>query len=356
MSPCRLLIVDASTVIRRALTVALAGEPGIEVVGSASSGRVALMKLPLLRPDVVALDADLPDRESPWTLAAIRAAAPRLPIVLLSAASPRAAAATADALHHGANDYIVKPDGDVPSDGSIALLCAHLVSKIDACCLSAVAHRPVARAHGPGAASIGARVDVVAIGVSTGGPSALMELIPQFAADFPVPILIVQHMPPMFTNLLAERLAARSSIKVIEGTHARLVEPGHAWIAPGGFHMAVERDSRGAIRLTTHQDARENSCRPAVDVLFRSVATVYGPHALAVVMTGMGQDGLRGCERIQAAGGQVLAQDESSSVVWGMPGGVARAGLADQVLPLDRLGAEIIDRVDRDRQRARVTA
>ena len=355
MSPCRLLIVDASTVIRRALTVALSGEPGIEVVGSASSGRIAMMKLPLLHPDVVALDADLPGSESLETLAAIRAASPRVPVVLLSAPSPRATAATAEALSHGANDYIVKPDGDVPSDVSLTLLCAHLVSKIDACCLSAVAHRPAPSPRRRSVFATDARVDVVAIGVSTGGPGALMELIPQFAADFPVPILIVQHMPPVFTNLLAERLTARSSIKVIEGTQSRLVEPGYAWIAPGGYHMAIARDG-GAIRLQTHQDARENSCRPAVDVLFRSVAAVYGPHALAVVMTGMGQDGLRGCEQIQAAGGHVLAQDESSSVVWGMPGGVARAGLADQVLPLDQLGAEIIDRVYRHRQLASVTA
>ena len=193
------------------------------------------------------------------------------------------------------------------------------------------------------------RVDVVAIGVSTGGPAALMEMIPKFPADFPVPILIVQHMPPIFTNLLAERLALRASIAVAEGALSHLLTPGHAWIAPGGLHMAVECDGE-AVRLTTHRDPPENSCRPAVDVLFRSVARVYGPRALAVVMTGMGQDGLRGCEQIQAAGGQVLVQDESSSVVWGMPGIVARSGLADRVLALSELGAEIIERVYRHRQ------
>jgi two-component system, chemotaxis family, protein-glutamate methylesterase/glutaminase len=355
MSPCRLLIVDASAVIRRALTAALSAETGIEVVGSASSGRIAMMKLPLLRPDVIALDVDLPGSETLDTLAAIRAATPRVPVVLLSAASARATAATTDALKRGARDYIVKPEGDVPSGVSIALLGADLVSKIDTYCLSAVAHRPALTPGRRSGFPPNARVDIVAIGVSTGGPSALMELLPQFAADFPVPIVIVQHMPPMFTNLLAERLTARSQIKVIEGAQSRLVEPGHAWIAPGGFHMAVVRDDAG-IRLITHRDAREHSCRPAVDVLFRSVAAVYGPHALAVVMTGMGQDGLRGCEHIHAAGGHVLAQDEPSSVVWGMPGGVARAGLADQVLPLDQLGAEIIERVYRDREIARVTA
>ena len=355
MRPRRLLIVDASTVIRRALTAALSAEPGVEVVGSASSGRIALMKLPLLRPDVVALDVDLPETESVDTLAAIRRASPRLPVVLLTTATPRAAAATVDALSRGANDYILKPDAAVPSHESLTILGAHLVAKIEACCLTAVAGRPAPITRRLGAASTDARVDVVAIGVSTGGPGALMDLVPAFAADFPVPILIVQHMPPMFTRLLAERLAARASVTVAEGVPSHLVEPGHAWIAPGGFHMAIERDG-GAVRLITYQGPPENSCRPSVDVLFRSVADVYGPHALAVVMTGMGQDGLRGCAQIQAAGGRVLAQDESSSVVWGMPGGVARAGLADQILPLSRLGVEIVARVYRCRQMACETA
>jgi len=192
----------------------------------------------------------------------------------------------------------------------------------------------------------------VAIGVSTGGPQALMEVIPAFTVDFPVPILIVQHMPPVFTKLLAERLAARASIPVGEGMLYQTLSPGQAWIAPGDFHMSVERDG-DEIRLLTDRRAPENSCRPSADVLFRSVAQVYGGQVLAVVMTGMGQDGLRGCEQVRAAGGQIIVQDEASSVVWGMPGYVARAGLADQIVPLKRLGAEIIDRVWRDRYSAR---
>ena len=351
----RLLIVDASTVIRQRLTAALAAEPAIDVVGSAASGRSALMKLPLLRPDVVALDADLPGTDSLETLAAIRLASPRLPVVLLSTAAPRVAASTVDALSQGANDYVMKPDAAVPSDKAIAQLCTHLVARIDECCPRAAGPRPAAVAHRPAPRAADARVDVVAIGVSTGGPGALMELIPVFPADFRVPILIVQHMPPMFTKLLGERLASRARIMVAEGAPSRLIEPGHAWIAPGGFHMAVERDGRG-VRLTMNQAPPENSCRPSVDVLFRAVAEVYGPHALAIVMTGMGQDGLRGCERIQAAGGHVFAQDESSSVVWGMPGVVARAGLADQILPLGALGAAIVERVYRHRPGACVTA
>jgi two-component system chemotaxis response regulator CheB len=187
-------------------------------------------------------------------------------------------------------------------------------------------------------------VEVVAIGASTGGPNALAALFPAFPADFPVPIVIVQHMPPVFTGRLAERLSLLSSVETEEAENGELVRLGRAWLAPGDYHMALARDAE-AIRLRTHQGPPENSCRPSVDVLFRSVAEVYGPGVLAVILTGMGQDGLRGCERIRAVGGQVLAQDAATSVVWGMPGAVARAGLADVVLPLDQLGMEIVRRV-----------
>jgi two-component system chemotaxis response regulator CheB len=197
-------------------------------------------------------------------------------------------------------------------------------------------------------------VDVVAIGVSTGGPTALAEVLPRIAADFPVPIVIVQHMPPLFTKLLADRLDKRCSLRVEEGRPGAVLLPGTIWIAPGDWHMTVERAS-GSVVLRTHQGAQENSCRPAVDVLFRSVASVYGPRVLAVVLTGMGQDGLRGCEHVREAGGQVIVQDQATSVVWGMPGYVAEAGLAHRVLPLDGIAAEIARRAVRPAA-ARVTA
>jgi two-component system, chemotaxis family, protein-glutamate methylesterase/glutaminase len=187
-------------------------------------------------------------------------------------------------------------------------------------------------------------VQVVAIGVSTGGPNALADVVGRLPADFPVPLVIVQHMPPMFTRLLAERMSAQFPIRVQEGSSGSVLQPGQAWIAPGDHHMIVVRDGLHA-RLLLHQDPPENSCRPAVDVLFRSVAKTFGPHSLAVILTGMGQDGLRGCEAVREAGGQILAQDEATSVVWGMPGAVARAGLADRVLPLSRIADEILSRV-----------
>ncbi len=184
----------------------------------------------------------------------------------------------------------------------------------------------------------------MAIGVSTGGPKALATLLPGLAKNFPVPVLIVQHMPPLFTRMLAERLAAVSGFTTREGENGALLLPGEVWVAPGGLHLELER-SGTTVRLRTQDGPPENSCRPAVDVLFRSVALLYGSRTLAVVLTGMGQDGLRGCERIREAGGQVLAQDEASSVVWGMPGAVSQAGLANRVLPLSQLAFEINRRV-----------
>src|SRR5205807_10149726 len=161
-----------------------------------------------------------------------------------------------------------------------------------------------------------------------------------FAADFAVPIVIVQHMPAVFTKHLADRLASKAAIGVREGVAGGLVEPGQAWVAPGDYHMAVTR-SGANVCVKLHQEPEENSCRPAVDVLFRSAAQIYGAGVLAVVLTGMGKDGLRGCQCVREAGGTVLAQDEASSVVWGMPGFVAKAGLAHEVLPLTQMGTEI---------------
>ena len=182
---------------------------------------------------------------------------------------------------------------------------------------------------------------MVCVGTSTGGPNALVEVFKRLPADFPLPILIVQHMPPVFTAMLAERLTTLGGVPVREAAEGLRVLPGNAYIAPGGKHMEVRRMGLNLF-LHLQEEPPENSCRPSVDVLFRSAALAYGPHILAVVMTGMGQDGLRGCEWIKERGGRVLAQDEASSVVWGMPGYVAQAGLADSVLPLNQIAGEIV--------------
>jgi two-component system, chemotaxis family, protein-glutamate methylesterase/glutaminase len=198
----------------------------------------------------------------------------------------------------------------------------------------------------PGPRPLRARtpVEIVAIGASTGGPNALAVMLAQLPADFPVPIVIVQHMLATFTRHFAARLSQQSKLKIVEAAEGDVLVPGHAYVARGDYHLLVERRA-GRAGLVLNQDKVENFCRPAVDVLFRSVAHTYGASSLAVVLTGMGQDGLVGCGAIREAGGEVLVQDEPTSVVWGMPGFVARAGLANHVMPLEDLGVEVRRRV-----------
>lgn len=343
MSKIRVLIVDDAVVFRRTVADELAADPAIEVVGTAANGRIALAKLPQLSPDLVILDVEMPELDGLATLREIRKTYPKLPVIMFSARTERGAEATLDALALGATDYFAKPTGG-NLDASLKVLREELIPEIKALCLRptspAAAKSPVVNYPGPG----NRRIDVVAIATSTGGPNALADLFAALPADFPVPIVAVQHMPPMFTRLLAERLSARSAIKVEEGRAGGPLRPGHAWIAPGDYHMIVTREGSES-RVSLHQDPPENSCRPAADVLFRSVAWHFGPATLGVVLTGMGQDGLRGCEAIREAGGQVIAQDEATSVVWGMPGFVVKAGLTDRVLPLALIAPEIVRRV-----------
>jgi two-component system, chemotaxis family, protein-glutamate methylesterase/glutaminase len=362
MRKIRVLIVDDSIVIRKLLTDALSAEPAIEVVGSAANGRIALDKLPQFSPDLVTLDVEMPEMDGLETLAVFRKTYPKLPVIMFSTLTQRGAGSTLEALALGASDYVTKPANVGSVSAGIQRIREELIPKIKALCGRVVGMErsapalPARTATGNGLATnlrtspagprtVSQRVDIVAIGVSTGGPQALAALLPQLPTAFPVPIVVVQHMPAMFTKLLAERLATQSTIKVSEGVVGGILTAGKAWVAPGDYHMVLERKGT-AICLRMHQGPPENSCRPAVDVLFRSVAEMYGPHVLGVVLTGMGQDGLRGCEAIKAAGGQIVVQDEASSVVWGMPGFVARAGLADTILPLNRLATEIIRRAE----------
>jgi two-component system chemotaxis response regulator CheB len=280
---------------------------------------------------------------------------------MFSALTERGAAATLDALALGATDYFTKPTEEGTLDASLAVIREQLIPEIKALCATgcgrrasgaaASASRPPSGLDRPAVVQPPRRptappgpIQVLAIGASTGGPNALAELFRRLPADFPVPIVMVQHMPPLFTRLLAERLTAQFPIRVQEASSGSGLQPGQAWIAPGDHHLIVVRDGL-QVRMLLHQDPPENSCRPAVDVLLRSVAKSFGPHSLAVILTGMGQDGLRGCEAIREAGGQILVQDEATSVVWGMPGYVARAGLADRVLPLSLIADEILRRV-----------
>jgi two-component system, chemotaxis family, protein-glutamate methylesterase/glutaminase len=343
----RVLIVDDSVVIRKILADTLAEDSEIQVVGTASDGHIALAKIAQLNPDLVTLDVEMPVMNGLETLAEVRKLYPKLPVIMFSTLTERGASATLDALALGASDYATKPSNTGSPEVAIESIRHELIPKIKALCAAHVrkplpipamrpAPRPRILAH--------PRIEIVAIGTSTGGPNALAEVFPGIPKDFPVPIVTVQHMPPVFTRLLAERLASKSAIPVEEGTAEAELAPGHAWIAPGNFHMVVKRTGLRR-RLDLNQDAPENSCRPAVDVLFRSVAAAYGPNALGVVMTGMGADGVIGSQAIRDAGGEVIIQDEASSVVWGMPGLVHAAGQEDGVYALKQLAPEITRRV-----------
>jgi two-component system chemotaxis response regulator CheB len=353
MSRIRILVVDDSVVIRKVLSDTLSEDRTLEVVGVASDGRIALAKIPLLKPDLITLDVEMPVMNGLETLAAIRKLYLKLPVIMFSTLTERGASATLDALALGASDYATKPSNTGNPEVAIARVRAELIPKIKALCgVGPLKLQPLPRTRPPAKVRVRSNsnspIEVVAIGTSTGGPNALAEVLPRIPGDFPVPIVVVQHMPPIFTRLLAERLAGRSAIPVEEGSADTVLSPGHAWIAPGNFHMKVARAGL-SCRLYLNQSPPENSCRPAVDVLFRSVAAAYGANVLAVVMTGMGADGVLGAQEICDAGGRVIIQDEASSVVWGMPGLVHTSGLADAAYPLDHLAAEITRRVVQSR-------
>ncbi|MEP0919460.1 chemotaxis response regulator protein-glutamate methylesterase [Leptolyngbya sp. DQ-M1] len=363
MQPIRVLIVDDAVMVRSRLSKILAAEPQIEVVGVASSGRIALARLSQLNPDVIILDIEMPDLDGLQTLAQIRQLNPRLPVIMFSAMTTIGAIATLDALSLGASDYATKPSQMDNVDHLTDYLRATLIPKIKALSQKITQNRsaPISdispKATPTTAAFSSSQLhrssaEIVAIGVSTGGPNALAALLSELPADFPVPIVIVQHMPPMFTKLLAERLSTKCALPVWEATLGAKLRPGTVWIAPGDYHLRV-KDTDSTVQLVIDQSPARNFCRPSADVLLESVAEVYGDRALGVILTGMGQDGLRGCQKIHDRNGQILAQDEASSVVWGMPGFVVNAGLADAVLPLDQIMPEILRRVNRSSTLAR---
>ncbi len=342
MPPTRILVVDDSVVVRRTLTEALSSEPGFEVVGAAADGKVGIRKTEQLQPDVVILDVEMPEMDGLEALTEIRRRWPRLPVIMFSALTERGAGVTIDALLRGASDYCAKPTGGPAHRAVDERVRETLAPKIRALCTPPAVE--VGALQTSARASCTGRVDAVVIGSSTGGPNALGVLVPALVPDLQVPIFLVQHMPPQFTRLLAERLASQGPIPFREAEDGMRLEDGRGYVAPGNRHLLVT-GAPGAWRVALGDGPPENSCRPAVDATLRSAVEAFGSGVLCVVLTGMGQDGLRGCERVRAAGGQVLAQDEATSVVWGMPGIVARAGLANEVLPLAEIGPAVLRRV-----------
>jgi two-component system chemotaxis response regulator CheB len=355
MRVLRVFVVDDSATVRKIVCETLAEDPALVIAGSAGDGRAALGKLPLVSADLVTLDIEMEGMGGLETLVEIRKTYPRLPVIMYSALTERGASATLEALSLGASDYATKPDHATSPAEARDNIRSELIPKIKSLCRVDGERCATAKAGAPNLAAKIARrgsrrIEIVAIGTSTGGPRALSEVLPSFPQDFPVPIVIVQHMPPVFTRQLAERLSSRSAITISEASEGVALTRGHAWIAPGNFHMTVERSENRHL-LHLNQGPLENSCRPSVDVLFRSVAEVYGSGALAVVMTGMGSDGARGAEQIRNAGGEVIVQDEATSVVWGMPGNIFAAGNADGVYPLSHLEREVTRRVVESRGR-----
>ena len=355
----RVLVVDDSVVIRRLVTNALEQDPDLEVVGVAANGSIALQRIPQYHPDVLTLDIEMPEMDGLETLRRLRRDYPQLRVIMFSTLTERGAAITLEALTLGASDYVTKASNEGSLDRSMARLREELIPKIKqffflpgrtrAAAVPEPAQAQVAPllwSSKPVQQSTKVRPRVIAIGVSTGGPTALGSILPQLPAEFPLPILIVQHMPPLFTRFLAERLCSSCRLPVKEASQGDKVDAGKILIAPGDFHMKVAGDG-GEVHVHLDQSPLQNFCRPAVDALFPSIAEVYGGAVLAVILTGMGHDGLRGAEILKAHGASILAQDEASSVVWGMPGAVVNAGLADRVLSLDEIVPEIMRRADR---------
>jgi len=364
----RVLIVDDTVIYRRILSDVVESMNDVILVGTAPHGRLAIAKLEQTPADLVLLDVEMPEMNGLEALKEIRRLHPATSVVMISGANASSAETTLRCLELGALDFLRKPEGADPEANRSDLkeklrpLLRHVQTRINlhqgtAGRTGPLPPAPRARPEPQAAASAPpskpgrmaptpARIDVVGIGISTGGPNALAEVIPRLAADFPVPILLVQHMPPLFTASLAEHLDQKSNVAVREARDGEPVLPGCVFIAPGGKHMVVRRlpESEGRVSapiIGLNENPPENSCRPSVDVLFRSLAAQYDGNLLAVVMTGMGNDGCEGVRAMKRRGCLCLTQSEATCTVYGMPLSVDEANLSDEQVPLDRLADRI---------------
>ncbi|HWG20862.1 MAG TPA: chemotaxis response regulator protein-glutamate methylesterase [Terracidiphilus sp.] len=344
----RILIVDDSAVMRSLLRSIIAADPQLEVAGTAVNGAAALQYVDTLSPDLMLLDVEMPVLDGLTTLKQLRKRGHRLPVIMCSALTQRGARVTIEALASGAADYVTKPAAQQSREAAVRALASELLPKIHALVRSGDPRshtaRPVMPVPPQAHSAMNAAPLVVAIGVSTGGPAALEQVLPALPSDFPLPVMVVQHMPELFTRLLAERLNTCCRLRVREAAEGDPLRPGTISMARGDWHLEALAPSCPNQPATLHlsRGPMENHCRPSVDVLFRSLAGIYGAGVLAVVLTGMGLDGLAGCRNLRSVGATVLAQDESSSAVWGMPGAVVNAGLAHRVVPLQDMAGEIM--------------
>jgi two-component system chemotaxis response regulator CheB len=356
----RVLVVDDASIFRRAISEALASVPGVEVVGTAANGKLALARLAALQPDLITLDIEMPEMNGLEVLEAIRASGASTSAIVLSSRTVRGGEMTVRALEAGAFDFITKPDGGSGAD-SISRLRESLRPMVLAIQrrreIQSILHagpasrtpkppvpavQPVMPPVAPGRARTRTDAPIVLIGVSTGGPTALAEVLPALPAKLGAPVFIVQHMPPLFTEALAQRLRSKSAIPVKEAQDGEIARPDCVYIAPGGRQMKLNVGPKGAIAICINDDAPENNCRPSVDYLFRSAALHFPGRSVAVILTGMGNDGTEGMRMLKRTGAATIAQDEASCVVFGMPREAIQAGVVDTVVPLSRVAESVV--------------
>lgn len=350
----RVLVVDDSLIYRKVVRDVLAALPQVEVVGSAANGRLAIDKIELFSPDMITLDFEMPELDGLGVLKWLRQSKRATKAVMLSALTIEGGEATLQALQEGAFDFVVKPSGNNAQQNQLELEAA-LLHRVDAVQLLLAGKRPRRNdLRGTAPAPVAKppvmmnrpeaskhRVGIVAIGVSTGGPDALRTMLPQLSANLSVPIAIVQHMPPVFTKSLADSLSKICKLRVSEAVDGQVIKPGDVVIAPGGKQMKIYKTAAGYAQVKLTDDPPIQSCRPSVDYMLNSLAESFGNQTLSVIMTGMGYDGVDGCRRLHELGGPIIAQNEASCVVYGMPRKLVEEGLADVVAPLSSLSSEI---------------
>lgn len=350
-NPIRVMIVDDSAVIRGVITRILEEHPQIKAVASVANAAQAISLLPRVKPDIMILDIEMPVLDGLSALPQIRRIAPDVKVIMASTLTTRGGEISLEALRLGAIDFVPKPSvGSIFTAEDFKREIIQKVTTLGRVRIRGEGHAPGTATSAPSAGGANhpiklhpasrTRPTIIGIGSSTGGPQALMAVLTTLPAKLQLPVVVVQHMPPTFTRLLADQIGRATHRPTSEGQDGMALVAGHIYIAPGGFHMCVERThGDGVIRINSGPP--ENFCRPAVDPLFRSLASGYGGATLALILTGMGADGTRGAEAIAAAGGTVLAQDEATSVVWGMPGAAAAAGVCSALIPLPEIGRRL---------------
>jgi len=346
MTVLKVLVVDDSALFRTLLSNVLRGIPGCEVVGTASSGQNALQKIIELQPDLVTLDMEMPEMDGMGVLQELKRRRVHCKVIIVSRFTSAGAQITTDALLQGAFDFILKPSSKDPSANRAELQNA-LSEKIDALRENTVDVQSSPPAPTPKRIKTESprgrttKYEAVIIGCSTGGPDALGQVVPYLDPEFPVPVVIVQHMPEGFTGSLAKRLDEASEISVVEATDGLVLKKGVAVVARGGRHLKLERRGANQVVARLTDDGHEHNCRPAVDYTLRSAVEVFDGQLLTVIMTGMGRDGTEGCRLVREQGGEVIAQDAEGCVVFGMPKSVINAGQADKVVPLPQIAVTI---------------